>query len=248
MITLFNRSTLPRDGYSYYYLPPSKPEAVFTIPNGVSLSDAKKRLMQYRALNPWLGLPADEASVEHELILYTYARLKASLGLKYARKFFTVTSDDDPDILKMEEEVKKKEPLTTPSMLQQLKDVAGAADEFKDVMRSWLGEGLRPVSQEQAQERAGVCLQCNLNVPANWLERLAASVAGVAMQFVEAKNKMNLHTIGEENLHMCRACRCVLQSKVFVPISHIAAGTSAETLEKLKAGKNCWIISELSKA
>src|SRR5688572_9765010 len=245
MITLFNRAEVPRGGYSYYYLPSGRPEAALTVPNGTSLAVSKKLIIAYRSSNPWLNLPADEASVERDLILYTYARLKTSVGLKYTLKFFKATRDDDPDIAQAEIEVKKNETLTLPTIMHKLKDVADVADDFKDVMRSWLGDSLRPVSQEQAQGRANICLECPLNEPGNWIERLAAGIAGVAKKFVEIKNQMKLHVDGEEKLFMCRGCRCVLETKVHVPIEHIKAGTSAVTIEKLREGKNCWQIREM---
>lgn len=108
MITLYNKTTIPQGGFSYFSAGPvGNPDATFTIAS-VPYDRALELLMAYRSANPWLNLPTDAASCSHELIYFTYARLKAVLGLKYTLQFFTAESEDDPEIAEREAAVKVK--------------------------------------------------------------------------------------------------------------------------------------------
>lgn len=242
MISLQEKTIVPRDGFSYYYLPPGHPEAAFTIPNGTGYTNAVRKLMAYRAANPWLNLPSDEASCAREIQMYTYARLKSTgeLGVGYALKFFSASPEDDPEVAVYEAEIKKNK--TFKGQPSHLQAVAAVAADFTAIYRDWLGDGMRAVEQELAEKRSHICETCPQNKSGNWFEQLAATVANAVHLQMEAKNYLKLRVSNEDRLHQCAACKCALATKVFVPLKYITDNTRAETMAKLDP--RCWMLHE----
>lgn len=242
MISLQEKTIVPRDGFSYYYLPPGHPEAAFTIPNGTGYTNAVKKLMAYRAANPWLNLPSDEASVRHEIEVFTFARLKATgeLGVGYALKFFSADASDDAEVAAYEEEIKKNN--KPQPRFGHLQAAVGAVGDFTAIYRDWLGDGMRAVEQELAEKRSHICETCPQNKSGNWFEQLAATVANAVHLQMEAKNYLKLRVSNEDRLHQCAACKCALATKVFVPLKYITDNTRAETMAKLDP--RCWMLHE----
>jgi len=119
-------------------------------------------------------------------------------------------------------------------------DKIRAAIRFFEVRSQWLGEGGHPVPVQQAQRRADVCLKCQKNDKTMPLyEGMATEVALLVRRQLELKSQMNLRVNGEEGLHVCSGCLCILKLKVHVPMKFIAS-----TSDMTKLDPKCWIISE----
>ncbi len=112
------------------------------------------------------------------------------------------------------------------------------------ILQDWFGDGLRPVTQEQADKRAVACMQGNnggecphLTWP-KWWETAKGAIASAIKEQLEAKSKMKLETAIDKAPRMCSGCGCCMSLKVWAPISHIAAHTSPQTISKFPPF--CW--------
>lgn len=121
--------------------------------------------------------------------------------------------------------------MTSQPLLQQAKQL------FR-VRATWLGEGGQP--SPQAQRRADICLKCPHNVARPWEETYKGVAAVLIRRQLELRSKLELKVEGEEGLHMCDLCGCVLALKVHVPL-HIARENTPDW-ERFPA--NCWIPTE----
>lgn len=124
------------------------------------------------------------------------------------------------------------------------KEVAGAA-----LLKDWLGDGLRHVSQEQADHRSIACVRgadgngCPHNRSAKWWEVHKQAAAGIIKSQMELKARMKISTPLEEHLCMCDVCGCALPLKVHVPTDHIRNHTTPEMLANYPP--YCWQRIEL---
>lgn len=116
------------------------------------------------------------------------------------------------------------------------------AIQFHKTTSAWLGEGGKPVPQEQAQHRAHVCLQCPLNVKKPLWELFAGAAAMLVHRQIELKNNLDLHVQDEEELNICTACGCILKLKVWQPLKFIEQNLTDEHRRNLD--RFCWIFEE----
>lgn len=113
----------------------------------------------------------------------------------------------------------------------------------------WIGSGGEPVSQIHAEHRADACVHgndgkpCPMNCEPGWWDRAKGAIAETIRGQLELKKKLNLHLSCDASLHMCKACGCSMQLKPWVPIAHIKAHTSPETIDKTPSF--CWLRKEL---
>lgn len=109
----------------------------------------------------------------------------------------------------------------------------------------WLGDGLKPVAQELAEQRAECCSKCPKNGDPNFIERLSAIGAEEIRTMMAIRNDLALKTSHDAKLHTCTVCSCHLSLKVFCPLDHITATMSAEIRSALHPA--CWIKLESEK-
>lgn len=107
------------------------------------------------------------------------------------------------------------------------------------VLADWLGDGLSPVSQAQADQRAETCLignggkECpHLRAPKWWEEHSKEPVAQAIKRQLEAKSEMKLSTALDAHPRLCDICGCCMPVKVWVPAKHIAEHTPDELLKE----------------
>lgn len=117
------------------------------------------------------------------------------------------------------------------NLIDRIKHVANGAEVIQD----WLGGGGITVSQEQAQQRASICLTCPENKPGR---NLTEAVASAIRKHVEVKNALQLRVEGEKRLHQCSICTCALRLKVWVPIDSIRKHMDDSELGSYPA--YCW--------
>ncbi len=118
---------------------------------------------------------------------------------------------------------------------------ARAAKAFFAAKQAWLGAGGEPVPLPQAQSRANVCLTCPKNQPKPLWQFLAVPALAILQRQLAMRGHLGLAVQGEQNLHVCGGCLCVLKTKVHVPLEHVKATTPLGELDV-----NCWIRSELA--
>jgi hypothetical protein len=107
----------------------------------------------------------------------------------------------------------------------------------------WLGDGLKPVSQELAERRAAVCAVCPANVDPNFVEKLSAVGAAEVKTMMAIKHDLTLKTPHDDKLYSCRACGCWNPLSVWCKLDHITATMSPEVRSKLDP--SCWKTAEL---
>jgi hypothetical protein len=106
-------------------------------------------------------------------------------------------------------------------------DISGA-----QALADWLG-GEPPVSRGVAEFRAEVCVQgdngkpCPLNVAPGWWEKnVKDRIARWITRELEEKHRLQLNTLYDGQLHMCRPCGCCVRLKIWAPVKVIHAHTS----------------------
>ena len=234
----------PNGGWSYWCN-----VGKMDFPGGFAFDVQIEKIREYRAANPSLNLPSDLGSVRHELLQFTFLRMRRQLGLEVTMEWFEATDTNDVEI---EQLIKKKLP-NLPSGPESSTATAGArpveiikiirdAATGKRILRDWVGDGGVPVSPDKAQARANTCIACELNKPANLAQRLLGVVAAFIKEQMELKNQMSLKVENEDKLLTCQACNCPLPLKVWVPLTTIMLQTSE--LQRNGLDKNCWIRKE----
>jgi hypothetical protein len=122
------------------------------------------------------------------------------------------------------------------------------AKQAHDVLVDWLGSNAKPVSPRVSQRRADQCngritgLPCPLHVEKPLKELFVGSALVPVKKRLEAKSMLKLTIDGEENLHVCDACGCLLKLKVHTPIDVILENTRAEDMQALHP--DCWVLKE----
>lgn len=111
-----------------------------------------------------------------------------------------------------------------------------------NVLADWLGEGRKPVPQEQADARASVCASCPHNWDGDWFNKLSGNIVAIVMQQRRAKVGLGLHVKDEALIHFCEVCQCHLPVKVHVPLRHIEDYTPEQVWRELP--QECWMKKE----
>ena len=123
-------------------------------------------------------------------------------------------------------------------------DVNGAA-----ILNDWLGDGMHPVSQEQADHRSLACVSadegkpCPHNRESQWWEKSKGIIAGMILEQLSIKSKLKMTTPLESHLNMCAKCGCCLPLKIHVPIEFIKSHTAPDTISSYPPF--CWQRIEL---
>lgn len=115
---------------------------------------------------------------------------------------------------------------------------------FLAIRSAWLGDGGQPVTPELAQARANVCLKCPKNKKMGFYEGVAKPVAHLLRRQIELKSQMLLSVEGEDKLHVCDVCGCILKLKIHCPIKYIEETTPDEDIPKFDP--MCWIPKEIA--
>ncbi len=118
-----------------------------------------------------------------------------------------------------------------------------AALRYYHLRSSWLGDGGQPVPLATAQQRTNICLQCPQNTNQPLWESLTQPIANQLRRQIQLKAQMQLAVQGEDGLHSCKACDCVLSLKVWAPLRRVKETTPLEKLQQ--QGPRCWILQAI---
>lgn len=196
--------------------------------------------------DPWYQFLGEILScrIVNHLIRAEIHFVEADVTEHLAREF-----GGDPRYFTQDKGAQKK---TSPSLRPRSRSGAGIAEaassafNAQDIIRDWLGDGLKPVPRPEAQARADICTgrlsgrPCPKNQPGS---RLFGFAARRIQSFVERKNELKLEVEGETKLESCAVCLCDLKLKVHVPMPHILHGTPDSMLLKFdeQAPPDCWM-------
>lgn len=206
----------------------NQPETGFTFKSDVFIT-TRDAIIADRMRNPRHKLRVDPEHVEWEMEQRYIAKLKSMAGGD--QWLVPEASDSPPPVFQRHR-----------SRSEAVAVGLGKASQGIGIIREWLGDGLKPVAKELAAKRAEICVKCPQNVDGNWWQRFEGEVGKKIKSLVETKNGMQLTTPNDDKLKSCAVCDCWMQTKVWVPLSHIAAHTKTETINRLDP--NCWILSE----
>lgn len=242
MATLKNRAAAIPHGFQFY-----QPTTRWSLPVDLSRSFdvSVQQILDYRKGNPGLtaqhGLSLNRTAIANELDQFNAMRM-VSLGYG---GFVNVEGPGNPQM------PPQSVPLST-RLQERVRGVAeavGNASNAAALLAEWLGDGGMPVAAEQSNRRARICLHCPQNADPNWFQKLEAQVAMKLKNLLAWKHQLSPPVEQEGKLLTCQVCDCYLPLKVVVPIKHILAGTSPETMAELKtvltnAGEKCWVVTE----
>ena len=225
-MALKNRQNFPPSGYIFY-----QPQTNWTAPPHLSFTDTVNQIIAHRQANARFNLPVDRASVETDLDNYTCTRLREQYG-EAAREWVVLDAGG------------ASAPPFTPHLRQSLGagavvDKAKKAVAGVGVILEWLGDGLKPVIQKVANERAAICISCEFNREATGLQAAYENVADGLKLLMNAKADMKLATPYDDQLKTCQQCDCSLKLKVWAPMEHVKNHTSEKVLSTLPP--HCWI-------
>lgn len=145
-------------------------------------------------------------------------------------------------------------PKSQPRYLQEtLRNLGAAAAKGKELvagartLSEWEDSGEPPVPKAQATARALVCTLCPKNETGDFTRWFTVPAAELIRRKVAKTQQRGLTTPHDESLHICSACWCPLQLKVHVPIAWIGKRLGDAALERMREGRNCWVLAELGK-
>lgn len=195
-----------------------------------SLEALAQALIQHRRGNPYLakqhGWKMTEKEVIEELDAYN-AKICADHGWTDFISFGT--GDPAPP--------KPVPPLGR--ITRNLSEGVAAIKVGAQTMKSWFGEGMKPVAHDEAERRAAICAICPQNDKGDWTRWFTQPASELIRKQLAAAKGLNLTTSKDAELKVCIVCKCPLALKVFTPLEHIVLHMDDTTKAKLDPG--CWI-------
>lgn len=104
------------------------------------------------------------------------------------------------------------------------------------VVYDWLSSGGKPVSQELADKRGEICVNCPQNIPGSWY---TVAPAEVIREILSTRSDLKLATRFDDRLKSCNVCKCLNRLKIWCPMEHIQSHTKLEIMAEFPAF--CWI-------
>lgn len=225
-------TSFPTGGFVY-----TQPETGWRSQFGQTFEETIAAVQRHRRANPRFQFSTDLQVIAKEVEEQICARLSRTPG---AQGF--IVGNEAPFPQAPVEPGHQATPAPKSTAVAAIRNASAGVGALLD----WLGDGMKPVDQELADRRAGVCAVCPMNGRGNLLQRLEAKGAELLRQQIEIHREMKLTTPNGGKLQTCLACDCWTPLKVWVPFSHIEAHTRPDIWEKLNP--SCWMVSERAKA
>jgi hypothetical protein len=126
-------------------------------------------------------------------------------------------------------------------VISRLKNLAAGSS----VIVEWLESGAEAVPQEQANQRAGICVQCPKNGTGGWEKYFTEPASNAIRAVVNRKREMKLQTPLDDKLGVCEACDCPMVLKIWLPLAKFLPKMSETAKGDLsKENPKCWILVE----
>lgn len=129
-------------------------------------------------------------------------------------------------------------PAPKPVPLSSVRNVAAGAK----TLASWIGSGAQPVTREQAEKRAAVCVKCPLNQPGDFSNFFTRATSELLRMQVQTAQELDMTTPHDAKLGVCSGCDCPLRLKTWVSLEPILEHMLPEAKSALH--ENCWIMAE----
>lgn len=179
--------------------------------------------------------PTDRTAVEDMVDEYN-ANICAQNGWS---DYIALPQQDSP--------IPKGSPQRQQILLQSLRNAAAKAKELvagAKSLREWVDSGDPPVPTEQSAKRAAICAACPQNEQGDFTKWFTVPAAELVRRQLQVLQEKQLSTPDDDKIQMCMACSCPLRLKVHTPIGYVTKALSPEARERLKNGKDCWILAE----
>src|SRR6266487_1841850 len=123
-----------------------------------------------------------------------------------------------------------------------LGNAAAKAKTAVAIYRDLFGPDGKTVAPELAEKRGAVCVACPLNQKGGLKNYFIESVASGIQALYGIFRDLNLSTVHDSELGVCRACSCPNRAKIWTPIQYIEAHMEKETWQNLD--QSCWMLKE----
>lgn len=238
MPRLKSRQHFIPNGFQFYL-----PELKWQAPRMASFQVICDSLQRVIEANPALaqkhGWPRTRPGVEDWVDLFN-----ATVCLRMGWNDYLLTEGGGDSI------PKSRPPHQTLS-LENLRAAAVKAKELvagAKTLTEWIDSGEPPVPPEQSLARAQTCAVCPLNQAGDFTKWFTIPASELIKAQISRMAERKLSTPSDDRLNLCIACHCPLKLKVHIPIGWVIAKLSAEQKERLKGGKDCWILREAGEA
>lgn len=133
----------------------------------------------------------------------------------------------------------------TPVIQESYKMTPQDVLKFTALMAQWAFQGMPRVEPPKAEARAQVCIECPLN------RDLPTGCRGCSMKTLRSsiiKITQGRSTRFDNKLHVCKACLCGLQGKIWLPVEllwkHLSLSRRERLAKKDRDDIDCWIRTE----
>ncbi len=109
-------------------------------------------------------------------------------------------------------------------------------------VNDWLESNAPEVPQEQAEQRAAVCVACPLNGQGDFSRWFVKPAAMALTRQLEKLQSRKLSTSQDDKLNICEGCLCANKLSVWVPAEIKLNHMSPETKSQLHS--SCWLLAE----
>lgn len=218
---LKSRTKWPPGGWKFI-----QRETGWTLPAGLDWHHSVLAIISHRAANPRFQVSTDYNTVADELDAYQCARL-----------------GNDP-VWCVSPEISNFSARPLPPRQSGGENAAGAGKFVKNtgagiaLWVEWFGKG-KPVSQDEAESRAKICLQCPRHVRGNMVQRFSKAAVNEIVGVFEIMNDLALQTPYDAQLNICDACDCPMRAKVWCPADIIKSHLRPEA--ELLLWEKCWL-------
>lgn len=189
-----------------------------------------RALQQHRLANQQFKFSTDMAAIEQEV---DYAN-----ALRVAR-----IPGADTYVINDQMPVPKS---PAPAPIRQLQALAVAVNKVSagaDTIEDFDQSGARPVSKEQSEIRAGICVTCPQNGKGDLTRWFTVPLSERIRKQIELREGRGLVTTFDDLIGVCEACLCPLKLKVHFPIDLIVKHMDEKT--KTELDPKCWILEEM---
>lgn len=227
---------LPPGGWIY-----EQPGSTFKLNSMSPMMDAAKELSAFRVANNLPRASVEESTADIEEA--TCARLGYDPNWCY--------SPDAQKKIPNPANLFRAAATHVRGAVQRAAEGISKLDTGRDVLNSWVGDGLFPVPADLAQRRADICTgriggsPCPFNKEGAGFEAITTPIANAIRKQMEKKHEMKAVVVGEEKLFTCDQCWCNLPLKVWTPLKTILDRTPAPMLGKFASdAPHCWLVQE----
>lgn len=110
------------------------------------------------------------------------------------------------------------------------------------VLASFILDGSKPVSYEEFERRARICVACPYNI------RFDTPCTGVCGELLSLAQKISggQGTSYDRSLKSCAVCSCWNAAQCWIPVEHLAKGVTEDMRKQFKSVSGCWKGSALN--